>query len=146
MTTPPVVDLTGVDLDALAREQELDRQNPPPWEAPRTVPSGWVEKERDVGECKYVSRARRLAVILSCSKERDGRWWIHLSVSHRGRVPTWDEVRWCKEVFLGDREAYAVLPPKARYANIHPRTLHLFTLLDPKIAALPDFTRGTGSL
>jgi len=46
----------------------------------------------------------------------------------------------------GTVEAYQVIPPKARYVNINERVLHVFALLDEAATALPDFTRGTGSL
>lgn len=69
----------------------------------------------------------------------DGELWAHLSVSNvqKKRVPHWDELRWCKEYFLGDRKAVQVLPPRAEYVNINPHVLHLYACLerDP----LPDF-------
>ena len=69
----------------------------------------------------------------------DGELWAHLSASNMQaqRVPTWAELRWCKEYFLGDRKAVVVLPPRAEYVNINPHVLHLYTCLerDP----LPDF-------
>lgn len=89
---------------------------------------------------------QRLVVILTCSYEQDDRAWLHLSVSHRSRLPSWREVREAKEIFLGEREAYQVLPPPARYVNLHPNVLHLFALLDKDQVALPDFSRGTRSL
>ena len=79
----------------------------------------------------------------------DGELWAHLSVSNvaRQRVPSWRELKWCKEYFLGDRKAVQVLPPRAEYVNINPHVLHLYTCLerDP----LPDFRgidRTTGQL
>lgn len=70
--------------------------------------------------------------------------WAHLSVSAMAakRVPNWDELRWCKEYFLGDRKAVQVLPPRAEYVNLNPHVLHLYAPLerDP----LPDF-RGIDS-
>jgi hypothetical protein len=70
--------------------------------------------------------------------------WGHLSVSAQQppRVPSWDEFRWCKEYFLGDRKAVQVLPARAEYMNVHPHVLHLYAPLerDP----MPDF-RGTDS-
>lgn len=66
--------------------------------------------------------------------------WAHLSVSAQrpARVPTWQELRWCKEYFLGaDRKAIQVLPGRAEYVNHHEHVLHLYAPLerDP----LPDF-------
>lgn len=69
----------------------------------------------------------------------DGELWAHLSMSNirAKRVPSWKELRWCKEYFLGDRKAVQVLPPRAEYVNINPHVLHLYACLerDP----LPDF-------
>jgi hypothetical protein len=74
----------------------------------------------------------------------DGELWGHLSVCGQqpARVPSWDEFRWCKEYFLGDRKAVQVLPARAQYVNVHPHVLHLYAALerDP----LPDF-RGVDS-
>jgi hypothetical protein len=67
----------------------------------------------------------------------DGQLWLHLSVSARLRVPSWDELRWCKDVFMGDVKAITVFPKKAEYVNDHPRTLHLFAPLEQD--PLPDF-------
>lgn len=68
-----------------------------------------------------------------------GELWAHLSVSAQvpARLPTWDELGWCKRYFLGDRKAIQVLPPKAEYVNIHPHVLNLYACLDRD--PLPDF-------
>ncbi len=69
----------------------------------------------------------------------DGALWAHLSIKPQNvkRLATWDELRWCKEYFLGDRKAVQVLPPRAEYVNIDAHVLHLYAPLerDP----LPDF-------
>lgn len=137
----------GVDFVKLAAAQNNDARLVVGWEAPRVLPASWREVERDRdGSAKYRNAAARLACILTCNVELDGRAWLHLSVSHAERIPTWGEMRVCKEQFLGDREAYSVMPPRARYVNLHNNVLHLFALLDEQQSALPDFTGGTGSL
>lgn len=137
----------GVDYEKLAHEIST-AERPSSWDPPRILPPIWEETERnsDEGSAMYVCRSRKLKAIVSCNIERDGRAWIHLSVSSKNRVPNWDELAEAKRVFLGDREAYQVLPPKVRYVNINARVLHMFALFDEKETALPDFTRGTGSL
>jgi hypothetical protein len=135
----------GIDFEALAAAQSGPR-DVPNWEPPRVLPASWREVERGSDGAKYMNAAARLLCIMSCSIELDGRAWLHLSVSHVARIPTWGEMRVCKEQFLGDREAYSIMPPRARYVNIHPRVLHLFALLEEKASALPDFTAATGSL
>lgn len=141
------VNLAGVDFDAVAREQARDR-TPIDWRPPTVLPPAWtlVEMDDDQRAAAYRAELLGLTALFSCSIEQDERAWLHLSVSHRVRIPSWRELREAKELFLGDREAYSVLPPQARYVNIHPHVLHLFALLDPAAVALPDFTRGTGSL
>jgi hypothetical protein len=135
----------GVDFEKLAELIATD-QRPAGWEAPRILPPLWEETERGPdGGTVYECRTAKIRAILSCSTELDNRAWLHLSVSHKSRIPRWTELAEAKRVFLGDREAYQVLPPKERYVNINARVLHLFALLDGA-TALPDFTRGTGSL
>lgn len=72
-----------------------------------------------------------------CPRMGVPRVWRHLSVSafRPPRLPTWDELRWCKEVFLGDEKAVMVFPSKREYVNDHPNVLHLFSGPDE----LPDF-------
>ena len=138
------VDLSGVDF------AKVDSINAEPfdidWTPPSVLPPSWEMTRRGIDGAAYRSRERNLAAMLSVSRELDGRVWMHMSVSHRSRIPTWQELAWVKSMFLGDREAYQVLPPQRRYVNIHPHVLHLFALLEGDSAALPDFTRGTGSL
>jgi hypothetical protein len=85
-----------------------------------------------------------LTVILSGAIEEDGRRWLHLSISHRSRLPKWRELVAVRDLFPGDVYCYQVLPPQEKHVNIHPRVLHLWHCLDGN--PLPDFTRGTGSL
>lgn len=139
------IDISGVNLDALAKWQEIDANNRPDWSPPVILPPSWIVVEKTADGAKYYCKPRTLRAMISCSFELDGRAWLHLSVSHRIRVPSWQELVLCKEIFLGNREAYQVLPPPERYVNIHPHVLHLFALLDNDVV-LPDFTHGTGSL
>ena len=88
-------------------------------------------------------------VICSLSREEDGELWVHVSACGRegGRfsLPSWESLKRVKHDFFGDGWAYQVFPPKEDYVNIHPYVLHLFGRFDGK-PALPDFTRGTGSI
>lgn len=67
--------------------------------------------------------------------------WAHLSVGGQNmkppRVPSWEELGWCKRYFLRDRKAIQVLPPKAEYVNDNPFVLHLYVPLEAD--PLPDF-------
>lgn len=107
------------------------------WKLPDT-PKGWrlVQPSEDGG--KYLNHSRGLGVILSVTVEDDGKPWVHFSLSHKNRIPTWGELRTTKEAFLGNVHAYQVLPPTEIYVNLNPKVLHLFTCLDGP--QLPEFS------
>lgn len=51
---------------------------------------------------------------------------FHLSISHRSRYPTWDEIHEARDVFLPEfREFMMVLPRRGEYVNVHPNCFHL---------------------
>lgn len=104
---------------------------------PRLVPGNWVEVERRFDGCAYQNRQQGLMAIWSVAPVDDS-WWQHLSVSHRARVPTWDELVRVKEWVMGtESKAVQILPARSRYVNLHPNVLHLFRALDRD--PLPDF-------
>ncbi len=109
------------------------------------IPPGWrVTEMRDDG-ARWQNDKRQMIVIASISVEQDGKAWMHLSMSHARRVPTYDELVYLKLHWAGDdRKCVMVLPEKAKHINIDPNVLHLFCCLegDP----LPDFTGGRGTI
>ena len=80
----------------------------------------------------------KLTVILEVEVV-DAQLWAHLSVGggYVYRVPSWEELSWCKQYFLGDRRAIQVLPPRDEYINLHPYVLHLYVPLEH--SPIPDF-------
>ncbi len=106
------------------------------WTPPTVLPSGWTFADRGLDGCT-LQNAWGLSIIATAATERDGKEWVHVSIAHRKRMPTWEELRDAKTLILGDREAYQVFPPQARYVNIHPNCLHVFCCLDGP--QLPDF-------
>jgi hypothetical protein len=111
-----------------------------PRSIPPIIPAGWVEIPSFNPVSRTFIRAMpHLAVIIG--EERHSRdWWIHLSISHRDRIPIWDEIKEAKELFIGkDRKAIQVLPAEEHYYNQHPYTLHLWSCLGAD--ALPEFTK-----
>ena len=106
------------------------------WTSPLVLPAGWTFHERGL-DGFTATNGWGLSIIATVATERDGAEWVHLSVAHRKRMPTWDEIRDARALVLGDRESYIVLPPKDRYVNTHPNCLHVFACLDGP--QLPDF-------
>lgn len=84
-------------------------------------------------------------VIASVSVDGEDRKWLHLSQSHKSRLPSWPELVEMRDAIAGeDAEAYQVIPPKERYVNIHSRVLHLWIPLDGPV--LPRFDGIVGGL
>ena len=119
---------------------------------PVVLPNEWREEgggtfgdDGHINGLMYLNDRRGLKAILSAAVELDGRRWLHLSVSHALRLPTWAEFVAAKEALMGrDRKAIQVLPPRREWVNISPHVLHLFACVDGDV--LPDFTRGSGGL
>jgi hypothetical protein len=107
---------------------------------PRSLQGNVIEREAWDNVATYWVRLNGVKLLVLLGAECvDGELWAHLSVSAQEpkRIPTWRELTWCKDYFLGDRKAVQVLPPRAEYVNIHPHVLNLYAPLerDP----LPDF-------
>lgn len=67
--------------------------------------------------------------------------WLHASISHRERMPTYEElVLLHGAVWKGDGYAYQVFAPRSQHVNIAEHALHLWgTLLGRPV--LPEFGR-----
>lgn len=111
---------------------------------PRVLPASWEMVQRAEDGAAFRSKDGRV-VILSGSTEQDGRRWLHMSMSRADRLPSWEDLREGKEIFIGDRTAIQVFPKKDKYVNIHPNVLHVWAWIDGE-EILPDFTRGSGSI
>jgi len=60
-----------------------------------------------------------------------GEW--HLSISHPGRYPTWDEVAQARYKAIPKNIWMAMmLPPPEHYVNLHERCLHLVEVREPE--------------
>lgn len=86
-----------------------------------------------------------LNVLRSLAETENGEKWIHVSLSRRDRMPEWVEIRKVKDHFLGDIEAYQVLPKKQDYVNVHNFCLHLWAPVDglPRVANLQGLMKET---
>ena len=114
------VDLRGTD----GRLLWMDSFKPDP------LPRSWRILQDGLDGCAY-GHANGLMVILSGNRESDGRRWLHVSCSHRRHLPSWEEMRMAKDLFIGpDRYAAQIFPPSARHVNLHPYCLHLFACVD----------------
>ena len=97
-------------------------------------PDGWY----------FVELGGMSSVIVSCAPHADQEW-VHASIAHQDRMPTYADLKLLHGAVFGDGWAYQVFAPPSDHVNIHEHALHLFGRLDGK-PALPDFTRGSGSI
>ena len=68
-----------------------------------------------------------------------GKW--HLSISHRHRYPTWDEIKFARYEFLpGSKTIAMILPPTNEYVNLHQNCFHLHEIEGETIIR-PDHIR-----
>lgn len=123
--TDPVVDLVAEHKRTLAGVVPMRHRQE--WQIMNDLPDGWQLRHR----------SRRLVVIWSLALEDDDRPWLHVSCSHAERPPLHHEMAMVKELFVGDRYAYAVWPPVDRYVNLHAHVLHLWAPWWPESEGLP---------
>jgi hypothetical protein len=65
----------------------------------------------------------------------DGEGWEHVSVSARGKCPTWEQMCIVKSVFWDEEDCVIQYhPPKSEYVNLHPNCLHLWR---PTLETIP---------
>ncbi len=66
----------------------------------------------------------KLTVMIS----KDAGMW-HMSISHPGRYPTFDEIRDARYKYLPNEAMIAMLfPPKEQYINVHKNCFHLWEI------------------
>jgi hypothetical protein len=108
---------------------------------PMVLPAGWSILEQRLDGAAYMRTGDGLSVIVSAAQEQDGRQWLHVSCAKRKHLPSWEDLKDVKAIFVGrERVALQVLPQESRYININPYVLHLWACLDGD--AVPDFARG----
>ena len=105
------------------------------------APDGWhVLERRPDGIMWQRLQGEAIKVIESVAVERDGKHWLHVSVSKpTKKMPTYEDVQTMRKLFVGEhRECYQIFPPSERYVDINP-VLHLYTCLDAEKGVLPQF-------
>lgn len=118
-------DATGSSIDALALRRVMGRRE---WGPPEPKgPDGW----------RLTHTGGDGSVIVTCAMI-DRVEWIHASMTRRGRVPSYDDLRLLHRAAFGDGWAYQLFAPAADHVNIHPYALHIWGRLDGRPAMI-DF-------
>lgn len=67
-----------------------------------------------------------LRVLVTIDPTPHGRL-LHVSISHKHRYPTWEEIKAVREaIYPADIDVMMMLPQEADYVNLHPNTFHLW--------------------
>ncbi len=68
----------------------------------------------------------------------DGQEWLHVSMSRKTKMPTYEDMVKVKRICIGnDRTALQIFPTRERHVNIYEFCLHLWCPLDRDVT--PDF-------
>ncbi len=103
----------------------------------RPDPRDWRAIPYEAGEMFFGRGGLRvIRTVNDCSD--DGRVWLHVSFSRENQLPSYEDTKLVREVFVGRHESYQVSPPPERHVNIHPYCLHLWACLEGPV--LPDFS------
>lgn len=81
------------------------------------------------GNCAaYRHKASSLSVLRSIDDLGDGKPVLHISVSRKSKLPSWEDLKLCKTLFMGpDVDAYHIIPRASDYVNMNQNTMHLWT-------------------
>ena len=122
----------ALSLDAKHVYQHLGRAD---WLAPKLFGSdGLVFARRD-----------GTGSLIASVADLDGVEWIHGSIAYDDRMPTYEDLCLLHRAVFDRGWAYQVFAPETEHVDIHRFALHLWGRLDGA-AALPDFTRGLGTV
>jgi len=92
----------------------------------RPVPDCWETLQAPAPALAWISDG--LKVLASCDRIEDQTWWLHVSLSRGRRLPSWEELRNVKELFIGRQHvAVQVFPADRDYINLHPYCFHLWS-------------------
>ncbi len=71
-----------------------------------------------------------------------GGGWEHVSVSHRDRCPTWEEMEAIARHFWPNEAAMQLHVPASDHINVHPHCLHWWRPIDAEIPRPPGWMVG----
>lgn len=107
------------------------------------LPVEWIPSPETNNILKFFSLLGGLQVAINAFGYK-GNIWIHASISHPDRLPTYHELCSLKEVVFGKQGICAqVFEAAENHVNIHPNCLHLWGPRSPGDWPLPRFTGGT---
>lgn len=111
------------------------------------TPGRWIRNHQCRGfDGRFLLPHAKLSVLISAGRKADGGDWLHVSLAHEFRMPTYAEIAEVKRRFVGaERKAIQVFPAESVYVNLHPYCFHLWSRLDAP-DCLPEFSGIVGGV
>ena len=124
----------------LAENERLRSIGCVPFSIHKAPPPGWKYLGRmPIGEA-YQHKATSLTVISSIDtieNENGTSKVLHVSVSRKSRLPSWDDLKRAKNTFIGlDVDAYHVIPKADDHVNLHNYCMHLWSEWNEKMGGI----------
>jgi hypothetical protein len=109
--------------------------------------NGWPVHRRGEDGWSFFSPGDKGLYVIYSGEIHDGKKWLHVSMSRRSRMPSYDDVQRVRKAFIGiAAQTIMVWPPDGeKYINFHPYCLHLYSCVEGG-DGLPDFSQGTGHI
>jgi hypothetical protein len=104
--------------------------------APHVLPVWWEKVDIPPSNPFYGQQWYRnmngLSVVFTADQSSgDGKTWLHVSMSRRSRMPTYEDMKEVKELFVGrNRQALQIFPKESEHVNIHNYCLHLWCAIE----------------
>ena len=104
-----------------------DIQSSIPYSVVDKAPSGWKELLTLPTGRAFRKKISTLTVLSSLDRMNDGSLILHVSVSRRNQLPTWEDLKTVKNIFMGlEVEAYHIIPAASDHVNLHNYCMHLW--------------------
>lgn len=102
---------------------------------------GWTIRPFGPDGASAANSRSRTSVIVTRANHADGVEYVHASIAHPDRLPTYAELVRLHRIAFGNGYAYQVFAPSRAHVNIHDYALHLWGRRDGA-PAMPDFGAG----
>lgn len=97
------------------------------------APPGWKELPTMPMGRAFRKETSSLTVLSSLDDMEDGVVALHVSVSRAKKLPTWEDLKAVKNVFMGPEvDAFHIIPAISDHVNLHNYTMHLWTVWGEK--------------
>lgn len=95
------------------------------------IPAGWNHNGIFGRSAVYINKINSMTVLISLDRINPDEFnTLHVSVSRKNKLPTWDDLKKVKHDFIGaEGEAFQCFPKNSEFVNMHSYCMHLWSTL-----------------